>query len=42
MKLSPPTPAILEAIESNFNNQYNKIKENIALVAHSIIKAKML
>jgi hypothetical protein len=40
MKLSSPTPHILESIESNFSNQYKKIRENIALVAHSIIRCQ--
>jgi len=40
MKLSSPIPDILESIESNFNNQYKKIRENIALVAYSIIRCQ--
>jgi len=40
MKLPSPTSQILESIENNFSNQYKKIRENIALVAYSIIRSQ--
>jgi hypothetical protein len=40
MKLSSPTSQILKSIENNFSNQYKKIRENIALVAYSIIRGQ--
>jgi hypothetical protein len=40
MKLPSPTSQILESIENNFSNQYKKIRENIALVAYSIIRGQ--
>jgi hypothetical protein len=42
MKLSSPIPNLLESIESHFSNQYKKIRENIALVAYSMIRCQRM
>ena len=42
MKVSRPISNILNSIESNFSNQYKKIRENISLCAYSMIRCQTI